>query len=371
MSRVPRVCLVGLIAAGQSGVPRYATALVQALDRVAESFTELSLILLTTPAGLERIRPLRLETSVPQGLLARPRAGPGRVASEQILAARAGGDLLHFFDLTGPVLAPRRPFTTTVHDAAIRYRGARIGLAHKRLIQPWSVRHARAAIAVSSFAKDEAVSQFGADPSRIHVLHSGPGLLPTAHAAQRDADGADPYVLYVGDLAEHKNLPFLVRSFERAAVPARLVLVGRRGERFDAVRDAVAGSPAHPRIELRADASDDEVDRLYRSASALVLPSRYEGFGFTPLEAMARDCPVLASDIPAVREISGEGALLLPLGDEDAWAGAIRRVLDDDGLRTDLLRRGAATVARYSWDETARGVCAVFRSVLEAEPVAG
>jgi glycosyltransferase involved in cell wall biosynthesis len=105
------------------------------------------------------------------------------------------------------------------------------------------------------------------------------------------------------------------------------------------------------------------VDALYRGASALVLPSRYEGFGFTPLEAMARGCPVLASDIPAVREVSGDGALLLPLGDEDAWAGAIRRVLADDGLRSDLRRRGGKTVARYSWEEAARGVCRVFAAV--------
>ena len=63
-------------------------------------------------------------------------------------------------------------------------------------------------------------------------------------------------------------------------------------------------------------ASDSDVDLLYRNALALLLPSEYEGFGFTPLEAMARDCPAVASDIPAVREVSGTGALLVAVNDE-------------------------------------------------------
>ena len=359
-----RVCLIGLIAGGRSGVPRYAGALVQGLDRVAGEFPDLELALLTTSLGLERTRPSRLEAVVPRGLLGRPVAGPGRVAAEQLLARRTQADLLHFFDLTGPVLAPRRPFTTTVHDAALghRFEGAR--LAHKRFLQPWAARRARSAVAVSAFAKAEAVRHFGADPARVHVVRSGPGLLPLHGPDGVAPHSGEPYLLYVGDLAEHKNLPFLVRAFGRAAVAARLLLVGGRGARFESVREAVEASPARERIEIRRTASDEEVDALYRGASALVLPSRYEGFGFTPLEAMARGCPVLASDIPAVREVSGDGALLLPLGDEDAWAGAIRRVLADDGLRSDLRRRGGETVARYSWDEAARGVCRVFAAVL-------
>ncbi len=111
---------------------------------------------------------------------------------------------------------------------------------------------------------------------------------------------------------------------------------------------------------MREGPDDEELDALYRKASVLALPSRYEGFGFTPLEAMARRCPVLASDIPAVREISGSGALLVPADDEHAWGEAIRRVTGDADLREDLRRRGEETVARYSWKETARGLCRVW-----------
>jgi glycosyltransferase involved in cell wall biosynthesis len=352
-----RVCLVGLAAGGHSGVPRYAAALTAALDRVAGEFPDLSLRLLTTARGAQESGVGQLEVELVRG----PSAGPRRIVTEQLLARRARADLLHFFDLTGPALAPRRAFVSTVHDAALRHRFQTNRVLHKRLLQPWALKHAVAIVAVSAFARDEAVRMFGADGSRIEVIHSGPGLIGGEDGATA-VDG-DPYVLYVGNLAVHKNLPFLIRAFEAVGPDGRLVLVGRRGESFEEVQRAVEGSSARDRIEIRRDASDREVDGLYRGAAMLVLPSRYEGFGFTALEAMARGCPVLESDIPGLREVSGDGAWLLPVDDGDAWTDAMRRVLADEGVRVDLRRRGEATVRRYSWDDTARRLCRLFLRV--------
>ena len=356
-----RVCLIGLVAGGHSGVPRYAAALTGALDRVVKEFPDLSLRLLTTEPGVSAVNARHIDVDLARGPLANATAGPGRVITEQVLARKVNGDLLHFFDMSGPVLARRRPFVTTVHDATIRYGFEQLGVAHKHLLHPWAVRHASAAVAVSGFAKDEAVRLFGGDPGRIHVIHSGPGLV----ASQGDPGPRErsPYLLYVGNLAGNKNLPFLIKAFEAAGVEERLLLVGRRGARFEEVRRAAEASPARERIEIRRDVSDREVDRLYRGATVLVLPSRYEGFGFTALEAMARGCPVIASDIPALREVSGDGAWLLPVDDEGAWVDAMRRVVADDDLREDLRNGGEATVRRYSWDRTARHVCELFLRV--------
>jgi glycosyltransferase involved in cell wall biosynthesis len=362
---VVRVCLVGHLAGGDSGVPRYTAALAGALDRVAPEFRELSLRLLTTERGASRAGARNIAVEPVGGPFADATAGLRRILGEQTHARRAKADLLHFFDLTGPVLAPNRPFVTTIHDAAMRHGFERARIAHKRLLQPWAIRRAAAAIAVSGFAKAEAIRLFDADPAMIHVVHSGPGLVATIHGPVSPPDGA-PYVLYVGNLAAHKNLSFLVRAFAKADLPGRLLLVGQRGERFDEVRRVVEDSPARERIEIRRDVSDRELDRLYRFASMLVLPSRYEGFGFTALEAMARGCPVLASDIPALREVSGEGALLLPLDDLGAWADAMRRMLSDQDFREQLRRRGIGVAGHYSWDETARGVCRVFAHAVEA-----
>ncbi len=165
-----------------------------------------------------------------------------------------------------------------------------------------------------------------------------------------------------GNLAANKNLPFLVRAYAASGTAARLILAGRPGEGYDELEAELAASPRRADVELRTQATDAEIEGLYRSAAALVLPSTYEGFGFTPLEAMSRGCPVVASDIPAIREVSGDGALLVPL-EEQLWADALQRITADETLRSELRQRGTSTVARYSWDETARGVCRLFLQV--------
>jgi glycosyltransferase involved in cell wall biosynthesis len=353
-----QICLVALIAGGRSGVPRYAAALARGLDEVASEFDDLSLTLLTTPAGAEAVEATRLRVRSVTGA----NAGPARIALEHVLSATARADLLHFFDVNGPILAPWRAFTLTIHDASV-VRGLRPRKHdYKRLVWPWAMRRARAVVAVSEFAREEAIQHLGGNPVRIVVARSGPGLLAGGAAAATESDGA-PYLLYVGNITAAKNLSFLVRAFDQADVQARLVLAGPRVDGFEELRGEIDRTAARDRIVLSDHVSDDELDRLYRNAVALVHPSRYEGFGFTPLEAMARSCPVVASDIPAIREISGDGAFLVPLDDEAAWVDAIRRVSADGTFRDDLRRRGAEVVSRYSWAETARRVCQVFLDV--------
>lgn len=355
------VSLFGLVAGGGSGVARYTSALARGLDRVHQEFPGVRLEFLTNPAGVERTPLEGIETRVVGFGGRRAAGGPLRLAVEHVLARRARADLLHFFDTTGPVLAPSRPFVSTAHDATIAYGYNPVRGGYKRRLYPWALRRARAVVAVSAFARDEVVRHFGADPARIHVIHSGPGLGETDGAVAAAPDRG-PYLLYVGNLAANKNLPFLVRAFGASSAPGRLVLAGRPGEGYDALEAELARSPRRGDVDLRTDVSDAEIEGLYRGASALVLPSLYEGFGFTPLEAMSRGCPVVASDIPAVREVSGDGALLVPL-DEPAWAAALDRVAGDQALRDELRERGRSTVARYSWDETARGVCRLFEEL--------
>jgi glycosyltransferase involved in cell wall biosynthesis len=276
------------------------------------------------------------------------------------VAATRRVDLLHFFDLAGPLLAPWRPFVATVHDVSSAPGLARRRHAYKRYMWPWAARRARALVAVSQFAADETAQRLAVPAEKIEVIHSGPGLTETSPAGGDGAPGTErPFFLYVGDLAGRKNVPFLIRAFDRADLTAELLLVGRADDDSAEIDAELRRARRGDRIRLVGGASDRELEGLYRSALALVMPSRYEGFGFTPLEAMARSCPVLASDIPAHREVSGSGALLVPL-EEDRWADSLRQLAGDESLRTDLRERGRETVARYSWAETARSLCRLF-----------
>jgi glycosyltransferase involved in cell wall biosynthesis len=340
-------------------------SVTRALDEVAEEFPGLRLSLLTTEAGAEAVAPARiaLRRFRPRGRGAN--SGPVRFGLEQAALPVQDAELLHFFDLSGPLLPPRRPFVTTMHDASVAYGVRTLKHAYKRHLWPWALRHARAVVAVSEFTKREAQSRFRADPRKVHVVHSGPGFAPTeGTAVERPARFPSTlFFLYVGNLAEYKNVRLLVRAFDRAAIEATLLLVGRPDEGFDELRAEIEGLSSRTRVMIVHDSSDEELEWLYGNATALLHPSRYEGFGFTPLEAMARGCPVVASDIPSIREISGPGALLVPPDDEPGWADAIRRVGEDEELRQDLRERGKRVVSGYSWERTARGLCELFGRV--------
>ena len=362
------VCLVALVAGGHSGVPRYAATLARAVDRVSSDYTELSLSMLATAKGAEAVDPQRIAVRIVAGQSPRVNAGAARLVLEHAVVLRERYDLLHYFDASGPVLARSRRFVGTIHDAAFMHGFRRVHNYYKRLLYPWSLSHASAVVAVSQFAKDEAVRYFGVDPAKVRVVHSGPGFVPEITAGPRARDNGRPYLLYVGNLGGNKNLPFLVRVFHRANLPVRLILAGRPCGRLSALAAAIAAGPAADRIEIVNDVGDDELDGLYRSAIALVLPSTYEGFGFTPLEAMARGCPVLMSDLPALREVSGTGAMLLPVGADDAWVDAMRRISESKDLRAALRARGEATASRFSWEETARRVLDLLAQTCSAGP---
>jgi glycosyltransferase involved in cell wall biosynthesis len=366
MSRSVRVAMVGLIAAGQGGIPRYAARLTSAIDVVAREFPGLEIELLAHPAALERMDLSQGGVAAVRSLnRVQARGGPRRIAAEQAAAALAPADLLHFFDMTFPVFAPRRRFLATMHDAAIAHSFMGERTRHKRVLQPGAGRRAERLIAVSAFAAAEAVAHLGADAARISVIHSGPGLAVPDNGVPAPGPSVPrrPYLLYVGNLYSHKNLPFLISCFGEAGLEHDLVLAGSWGSERATLEALITDSPARERIRIVSGASDDELNTLYRGATALLLPSRYEGFGFTALEAMSRGVPVLASDIPALAEICGDGAMLLPVGDRTAWRVAMTRVALDPRLADALCRQGRRSVTRFSWLRTARRVCAVFAEV--------
>ena len=366
---------MALNAPGLSGIPRYTSALSRAIDSVVDEFPGLDITLVTTRAFADVLGAQRIGVRPIAGTR-RSLAGPIRLLAEQLSPPLIRSDIVHFFDVNASLLAPSRPFVTTFHDASVRRTVgstfAPLRRAYKLRLYPWSLPRATAIVAVSQFAKEELISHFGIDPTRVTVIHSGPGLVDVAPDVRSDYGGhrvfhpSRPYLLFVGSLTASKNVPFLVRAYDRANVGADLVLAGRPLDALRAVEDAVRSTRRPERIHIVPQPDDAEVGRLYAGALAFLFPSLYEGFGFPPLEAMARNCPVVASDIPPLREVSGAGALLLPL-EESVWADAIQRVVLDETLRASLRSRGERMVKTYSWDETARRLCRLLESIGSAQ----
>lgn len=174
-----------------------------------------------------------------------------------------------------------------------------------------------------------------------------------------------PYVLALGTLEPRKNLPSLVRAFGALAdrhPDLGLVLAGPEGSGSPAVHAAVTALPPRSRARVQLPGLVDTAtrDELLFGAAVLVYPSLYEGFGFPVLEAISVGTPVVAADLPALREVARDGALFAAPRDDDALATAIDRVLSDQAVRDDLVRRGRAVAGGYSWERTAMGLAEAY-----------
>jgi glycosyltransferase involved in cell wall biosynthesis len=265
-------------------------------------------------------------------------------------------DVLFAPGYTAP-LRPGVPVVLTIHDLSFvahpEWFTAREGL-RRRALTRWSARRARTILTISEFSRHEIVSRFGIPAARVHVIH--PGI--SRPASPTSPDSRPPVVLYVGSIFNRRRVPDLMRAFAAvsATVPdARLEIVGdnRTHPRQDLEALARALGEAR-RVSLRAYVTDEELASLYATARVFAFLSEYEGFGFTPLEALAHRVPAVVLDTPVAREIYDDAALYVPRGDVAAAAAAIERLLVDTGLRATQLDRGQRVLERYCWEDAAR-----------------
>ena len=166
--------------------------------------------------------------------------------------------------------------------------------------------------------------------------------------------------MYVGRLEAKKNILTLIEGFRRyksdhgLGDPMQLVLVGTKGNEFSKIEEAIRQSGLSSSIRLTGYLSQKEKTVLFGSATALVHPAWYEGFGFTPLEAMAAGCPVICSRAGSLPEIVGtQNALWFDPSDAEAIAQLMDRLVQDEALQNTLRTRGLNWVSKYTWEETA------------------
>jgi glycosyltransferase involved in cell wall biosynthesis len=296
-------------------------------------------------------------------------AGGAGTRWEQLTLPRAIArrfDVLFCPGYSAPALT-RVPFVVAIHDVSFFAHPEWFG-AKARLRLRWLARRAarRAArvITISAFSRDEIVRLLGVSRDRVEVTWLAPWRSGTEGAAFSRA-GTSRTILYVGSLFNRRQLPLLVRGFApiaRRDPYAKLVLVGEnRTHPFEDPAAVARELGIAAAVDVRAYVADEELAALYREASAFVFLSTYEGFGLTPLEAMAAGVPVVACDTPVAREVYGEAALFVPPGDVDGVTRALTSVLEDDAVRERLAAAAARTLARFSWDATAQTTLDVLR----------
>ena len=292
-------------------------------------------------------------------------------------------DLVHI-PLARVPLFMIRPYVVTIHDLAnLFFRRGHLPDPYAIASLPVppfpGVGARRRVIAVSEATKRDCQSILGLPSERISRVYNAPDPGFFAGGDQRGTEEQQrimeryqiehPFLLYAGNIRRHKNVPRLVEAFavlrEQLAGHAeyqdlRLVIIGDTISQYPAVRQAVIRSKMEHVVRFLGFVPFETLRCFYQSAAAFVFPSRYEGFGLPPLEAMACGTPVVTSNVSSLPEVVGDAAMLVNPQNVFDIARGLREVLLDVSLREELIRRGRAQAARFSWERTARQVLDIY-----------
>lgn len=313
----------------------------------------------------------------PVGSWARVR--PLRILWEQtvlpLAARRAGAAVIH----GGAYAVPRisgLPRVVTVHDLSffrVPDTLPAMQAAYLRAATRQAVRSADAIIAVSRFTARELEDVLAVEPSRIHVVPNGIDAnapVPTASQVSTLRDRLKlpvGYLLAVGTLQPRKNIATLLAAYAKlvASLPDApdLVVAGSPGWGNVSVRGAAQSLGIGRRVHTPGFVPDADLAALYAGARLFAMPSLYEGFGLPALEAMAAGVPVVVSQASSFPEIVGDAGLTVPPLEVDAWAAALRRLVEEPDLARRLGDSGRERAATFTWQRAAEATAQVYRGV--------
>lgn len=307
--------------------------------------------------------------------------GDGGTAWEQGALARAAADddlAVFFAPAYGAPVRLRVPIVVAMHDVSFaaqpQWFGWREGV-RRRWLARWTARRAAAVLTLTTWSRDQILEHLGTSGSRVHVVapavDAHPALRPNGRTCGLPfALPAGPLVLYAGSIFRRRHVPALVRGFQpvaRAHAAAHLAIVGEdRSHPREDLPGLVSQLGLEGRVTLCSYVDAAALDELYGRARAFAFLSEYEGFGLTPLEAMARGVPAVLLDTPVARESCADAADYVAHADDSRALGAVLlRLLTDDRYHASRVEDGRRRAAVFSWDRTAAATFQVLRDAAE------
>ena len=264
----------------------------------------------------------------------------------------------HYNVPVGPIRAKKR--VVTVHDVchlacpdefSLRKRALAFLLMQQAIVRSDLI------LTVSKFSEQEILRFFPKAQERLHVISNGVSYKKEGDNAEfRSFNLNNPFLLYVGNVKTHKNIERLVQAFLQLPSCYDLVLAGSVSLPESQMREI----RKEPRIKMLGEVQDSTLHCLYKNAKVLVHPSLYEGFGLTPLEAMALGCPVIVSTSGSLPEVCGQAVHYSnPYSIESLYLG-MKEVLENDCYRQNLIRKGMVRSSFFSWEKTFNEVTRLF-----------
>lgn len=283
-------------------------------------------------------------------------------------------DLFYSFEMTGPRgLTPYRR-VLTLHDliplqippAHLQPIDAKLHYRHQLNL----VRAADHVITVSTYSAAQAIKRLGLRSDQLTVVYPGAELSGVNRRVHTSLIPAEPYLLYLGTYVSHephKNVDFLfelLRNYARSHgyTPLHLVLVGKSGLELERLLAFATSLGVRDYVHPVGFISEEEKTALLANAYALVFPSKLEGFGLPPLEAMSAGVPVVVARAASLPEVVGDAGYVLPLSDMVAWV----RALEDCGqkqVRERLQRAGQERAGQFTWRRAASATWEVLERV--------
>lgn len=291
-----------------------------------------------------------------------------------------GIDLLHAPHFVVPLF---KTCTTvaTIHDVIhLVYPqdiNSRIGSIYAGWMMKQALRIADRIITVSEFSRQDIIRRAGGDPDKIRVIY--PMLAPRISSASnpsRDADRESVwqrygirknFILYMGIFRERKNHLGLLRAFAlllQRGFDLQLVISGPKGPLQEKIAEAARQLRIFDHLVFTGFVAEPDMAALYGSASIYACPSLYEGFGFTPLEAMACGVPAVCHNGTSLPEVCGDAAVLSDATNAEEFANALERVLVDSELRADLIEKGYRNIRRFTGNDSAVSVLRLYSDLL-------